>query len=334
MRQDNNGHDPVEFEVEAEKQGLRLDVFLAGLMDGSSRARISRAIEAGELRVNGTVVKRSYRLSLGDRVEGSLAAEVPDGPEPEDIPLNILYEDDHVVVINKPSGMVVHPSKGHWSGTLASALRYHFDELSSIGGPTRPGIVHRLDRDTTGVIVTAKTDLAHQHLAKQFEQRNVEKQYFAIVNGKPDHDRDLISEPIGPHPNQRAKMAIRREGRNSRPAETFYECVKSYQKYSTLRLRPRTGRTHQIRVHLAHIQCPVLCDRLYSGASQIGADSLRGEKSHDTKEVVVLARQALHAERLCLTHPESGDKMTFTAPLPPDMQTAIEYLEQRSQATG
>lgn len=179
MRQDNNGNEPVAFEVDAEKEGLRLDVFLAGLMDGPSRARISRAIEAGELRVNGEITKRSYRLSLGDRIEGSLAAESPEGPEAEDIPLDILYEDDHVVLVNKPAGMVVHPSKGHWSGTLASALRYHFDELSSIGGPTRPGIVHRLDRDTTGVIVTAKTDLAHQNLAKQFEQRTVEKQYFA-----------------------------------------------------------------------------------------------------------------------------------------------------------
>jgi len=334
MRQDNNGNDPVELVVGAEHEGLRLDVFLTGQADGASRARISRGIEAGDLRVNGAVVKRSYRLSLGDRVEGALAVETPDGPEPENIPLAILYEDDHIAVINKPSGMVVHPSKGHWSGTLASALQYHFKELSSVGGPTRPGIVHRLDRDTTGVIVTAKTDLAHQHLARQFEQRDVEKHYFAIVNGRPDHDRDLISEPIGPHPNQRAKMAIRKEGRHSRTAETFYECVKAYQKYSTLRLQPRTGRTHQIRVHLAHIQCPVLCDRLYSGASQIGADSLSGKTSQKEKKPVVLARQALHAERLCLTHPDSGEKMTFAAPLPLDMETAIQYLEQRSPVTG
>ena len=183
-----------------------------------------------------------------------------------------------------------------------------------MSGAARPGIVHRLDRDTTGVIITAKNDLAHQRLAKQFEDRSVKKEYFAIVSGRPDHDRDVIRQPIGPHPNQRAKMAIRKDGPQSRAAETFYEVVETYQKYSTLRLHPRTGRTHQIRVHLAHIQCPVLCDRLYGGASEIDEASLQGFSGDGAQAGAILSRQALHAAKLSLTHPHSGEKMTFTRP--------------------
>jgi len=166
-------------------------------------------------------------------------------------------------------------------------------------------------------------------LAEQFEKRWVEKEYFAIVNGRPDHDRDLINEPIGPHPNQRAKMAIRKGGRQSRAAETFYEVVQAYQGYTTLRLQPRTGRTHQIRVHLAHIQCPVLCDRLYGGAKEVAEATLMGLPTGSGTDAMALRRQALHAVKLTFTHPDSGEKMTFTAPLPEDMQRAIECLQQR-----
>lgn len=327
MLPDESGGNPLEFEVDGDHAGERLDALVASRLSDVSRARISGAIDAGALRVNGEIVKRSYRVRPGDCVAGTLLTPLAEGPEAEDIPLDVLYEDEHIAVINKPADMVVHPSKGHWGGTLASALRFHFEELSAVSGPSRPGIVHRLDRDTTGAIITAKNDAAHQRLAQQFEQRSVKKEYLAIVNGCPDHDRDVISEPIGPHPNQRAKMAIRKEGRQSRTAETFYEVVQAYQKYTTVRLQPRTGRTHQIRVHLAHIQCPVLCDRLYSGAKEVTEASLTGLP--DDGDGVVLNRQALHATQITLAHPESGEEMTFRAPLPADMERAIECLQRR-----
>jgi 23S rRNA pseudouridine1911/1915/1917 synthase len=329
MIPDESGSIPLELEVSSWAQGMRVDAFLTEELTDISRVRVSKAIDEASVLVNGKPVKRSYRLVIGDRIRGAVPSTGSVGPQPEDIPLDILYEDEHLAVINKPADMVVHPSKGHWSGTLASALRYHFDQLSSVGGETRPGIVHRLDRDTTGVIVTAKNDISHQRLAEQFEQRSVEKEYVALVNGRPDHDRDLVNEPIGPHPNQRAKMAIRKEGRQVRQAETFYELIKFYQRFSYLRLTPRTGRTHQIRVHLAHIRCPVLCDRLYSGAKEVDQGSLTGDWEATGSDAVVLSRQALHAERLALDHPDSGDRMTFTAPLPSDMKRAIECLEER-----
>ena len=329
MIPDANGSLSLDLDVGSSAEGMRLDAFLSEELADISRVRVSKAIDEGAVLVNNETVKRSYRLAVGDRIKGAVPSSGGEGPEPEDIPIDILYEDDHLAVINKPADMVVHPSKGHWNGTLPSALRYHFSQLSTVGGDTRPGIVHRLDRDTTGVIVTAKNDAAHQCLAEQFEKRSVEKEYVAIASGRPDHDRDLINEPIGPHPNQRAKMAIRKEGRQVRQAQTFYELIKSYQKFSLLRLKPRTGRTHQIRVHLAHIQCPVLCDRLYSGAKEIHQSSLTGVESAPNTEEVVLGRQALPAENLTLDHPETGERMTFSAPLPKDMERAIECLEQR-----
>ena len=174
-----------------------------------------------------------------------------------------------IVVVNKPAGMIVHPAKGHWEGTLASALAHHFGTLSGRGGPTRPGIVHRLDRDTSGVIVVAKNDQAHDALAAQFKSREVEKEYLAIVVGVPDRDRDVIDEPIGDHPTQREKKAIRREDPSARPAVTVYEVVERFAGYALVRALPKTGRTHQIRIHLAHIGYPVLCDRLYGGRAII-----------------------------------------------------------------
>jgi 23S rRNA pseudouridine1911/1915/1917 synthase len=283
-------------------------------------------ITAGGVRVEDRGGKPAYRLIPGQRVR-ILLPEIPrEAPRPENIPLDILFEDDSLVVINKPPGMVVHPARGHWSGTLASALQFHFGStLSSTGGPSRPGIVHRLDRDTSGVILVARNDLAHGKLARQFAERTIEKEYFALVSGNPPRDRDIIDCPIGFHPHQREKMAIRHDDPESRPAQTFFEVLERFEGFAAVRLVPKTGRTHQIRVHLNHLGCPVLCDKQYGGRSQIS----RGEIRRDpTDDLVLLDRQALHARRLKFRHPEDGRTIEIEAPLPADMQAVLAELRE------
>ena len=284
--------------------------------------QLRKVIGAGGVRVNGQGTKVAHRLTAGDQISLVLPPMNTAGPHPEEIPLDVLYEDEHIIAVNKPPGMVVHPARGHWSGTLASALAFHFRQLSSVGGPTRPGIVHRLDRDTSGVLVVAKTDPMHFALAAQFENRTTEKEYFAITAGVPDRDRDRIEQPIGIHPQQREKMAIRASHSSSREATTFYEVVERFAGFAAVRVLPKTGRTHQIRVHLAHIGCPVLCDKLYGGRSSIAQKELiRG--GGDT---IVLTRQALHAQRIKLAHPATGEPIEFTAPLPADLAVVLEML--------
>ncbi len=232
--------------------------------------------------------------------------------------------------------MIVHPAKGHWEGTLASALAHHFGTLSGRGGPTRPGIVHRLDRDTSGVIVVAKTDQAHDALAAQFKSRQVKKEYLAIVVGVPDHDRDLVDEPIGDHPTQREKKAIRRHDANARPAVTEYEVVERFAGFALVLTRPKTGRTHQIRLHLAHIGCPVLCDRLYGGGRKIAELELIpkaqiGQDNRPGKDRPLLDRQALHALRLAIMHPTTGERMQFETAVPADMESTLAALRRWKQ---
>lgn len=318
------GSEPVVLRVRPEQEGWRLDVFLTHSFTDYSRVHMRRVITAGGVRVDGQRGKPSYRLRAGQQVE-IILPEIPrEGPRPEPIPLDILYEDDFLAVINKPAGMVVHPARGHWSGTLTSALQYHFGgRLSSAGGPTRPGIVHRLDRDTSGAILVAKTDPIHHKLAAQFAGRTIKKEYFALVRGTPERDRDVVARPIGLHPTQREKMAIRREGPDVREAETFYEVLERFHGFASLRVLPRTGRTHQIRVHLAHLGCPVLCDRQYGGRTQI----TRGELTRDASDAtVLLARQALHARRIGFSHPMSGKWMEIEAPLPADILAVLHAL--------
>jgi 23S rRNA pseudouridine1911/1915/1917 synthase len=268
--------------VEAEHAGCRLDVFLARQYSQFSRAHLRRAIDAGGVTIQGRLLKAGHRLKGGEQLSIVLPELPRPGPEPENIPLEILFEDEHLAAINKPPGMVVHPAKGHWSGTLTAALAFHFQQLSAAGGTTRPGIVHRLDRDTSGVLVVAKTDAAHYALAEQFARRTVEKEYFAIVVGTPELDRDVIDLPIGAHPYQREKMAIRRDHVTSRPAQTKYEVDERFDGFAALRVTPKTGRTHQIRVHLAAIGCPVLCDKQYGGRAEITCGEIsRNPNNHD-----------------------------------------------------
>jgi len=318
--------DPVELTVDSSEAGWRLDIFLAHHFPDYSRVHLRRVITAGGVQVGDRGGKPAYRLTAGQRVRIVLPEIPREAPRPENIPLDVLFEDDDLVAIDKPPGMVVHPARGHWSGTLASALQFHFGAaLSTSGGPSRPGIVHRLDRDTSGVILVARNDVAHGKLARQFAERTIEKEYYALVAGSPLLDRDIIDCPIGFHPHQREKMAIRRDDLDSRPAQTFYEVLERFAGFAALRLVPKTGRTHQIRVHLHHIACPVLCDKQYGGRAAI----TRGEIRHDPgDEIVLLDRQALHARRLKFQHPQDGRTMTIEAPIPADMQAVLAELRE------
>ncbi|MEX2316471.1 MAG: RluA family pseudouridine synthase [Pirellulales bacterium] len=320
------------FTVAPDDAGRRLDLFLADQLPAFSRATLRRAIDAGFVLVDGAAAKPATRLKADSEVS-VLEIDVPRaGPAPQAIPLSILYEDEAIVVVDKPAGMIVHPARGHWEGTLASALAHHFGKLSERGGPTRPGIVHRLDRDTSGVIVVAKNDQAHDALAAQFKARSATKEYLAIVVGVPDRDQDVINEPIGDHPTQREKKAIRREDASARQAVTYYDVLERFAGFALIRARPKTGRTHQIRIHLAHVGHPVLCDRLYGGRAEITELELipRGQVPQDLSAVnrVLLNRQALHAHRLAFTHPLSGQATQFEAPLPQDILQTLVALRQ------
>ena len=330
------------FTVAAEESGWRLDIFLVHHCPQYSRTLIRNAIMNGGIRIteedlllsNG---KPGFRLKPGQTVQFTLP-EIPHSvPQPEDIPLEIIYEDEYLAVINKPADMVVHPSRGHWEGTLVSALAFHFgNQLSNVRGSVRPGVVHRLDRDTTGAIIVAKEDTIHGKLAGLFESRQIKKEYFAIVLGKPYLDRDVVDAPIGLHPKNKEKMRIvSADALEAKPAQTFYEIVKRYGKWSTVRCFPKTGRTHQIRVHLAHIGHPVLCDRNYGGGKRITREQLLGTvpfslSDEQTDGTVLLCRQALHAHRLSFVHPATEQLLNITAPIPADIQSVLDCLENCS----
>jgi 23S rRNA pseudouridine1911/1915/1917 synthase len=315
---------PLHFDVTPRETGWRLDLFLTDRLPRFSRTHLRRAITAGVVRVDGEGAKPSYRLLQGQLVTVD-AIELPrEGPAPEPIPLDVIYEDAHLIAINKPPAMVVHPARGHWSGTLASALAYHFQSLSQAGGPTRPGIVHRLDRDTSGILLVAKSDSVHLSLASQFESREIEKTYIAVVRNVPRFDEDLIDLPIGAHPSHREKMAIRENHPTSKPAVTRYRVVERWTGFALLHVFPKTGRTHQIRVHLAHAGHPVACDRLYANHASITQGQLSGTDS----EEVLLNRQALHAWKLSLTHPVTGAQLSLEAPVRADIQRLIDALSE------
>jgi 23S rRNA pseudouridine1911/1915/1917 synthase len=295
-------------------------------------------IEKGSVRVDGVTAKASFKLKAGSIVRFTVPEPPRTGPAAEEIPLDFLHVDPWMAVVNKPAGMVVHPAKGNWKGTLAGALKWHLERspaagdasaaggtgLSTAGGPTRPGIVHRLDRDTSGVIIVARSEEAHHALAKQFERRTVEKTYLALTQGAPQFDRDEIDLPIGIHPYQRERMAVRRDHSTSREAVTRYEVLERFPGAALVKVTPKTGRTHQIRVHLAAIGCPVLSDGLYSGRTQIEPSFLGLPPGP-----ALLERQALHASRLCLDHPETKRRLDFAAPLPADMQRLLDAFRAR-----
>ncbi|HZS03814.1 MAG TPA: RluA family pseudouridine synthase [Blastocatellia bacterium] len=307
-----------------EAAGSRLDAFLASRLTDISRSVIQRAIESGDVTVNDRAVKPSYKVRANDEVQVELPEALPLEALPEPIPLDIVHEDDEVIVINKPAGMVVHPGAGVSSGTLANALVWHFNQLSQslpqTGGALRPGIVHRLDVGTSGLIVVAKTDRAHLNLAAQFEGRSVNKSYLALVYGNVQPDEGKIDAPIGRDPRNRVKMSVRPAGQG-RQALTLYRVIKRFAEFTLLDVTIKTGRTHQIRVHLAHIRHPVVGDSTYDSGR---ANTVKNPQWRVAIEK--LGRPFLHAARLGFIHPVSDERLQFTAPLPNELQNFLEAL--------
>lgn len=319
---------PSEFTVKARMAGKRIDAYLASRYPDYSRSVVQKVIDAQAVQVNGQPVKASYRVREGDAIRIWLPELSDDAAAPEDIPLTVVYEDPALTVVNKPADMVTHPAKGHWSGTLVNALQFHYDTLSTIAGEDRPGIVHRLDRDTTGLILVARDDQAHRMLATQFEQRTIHKEYLALVAGDPERDSDYVEKTIGFHPTNREKMAIRRPEDGGKEAVTFYEVLERFRGFALVRCKPQTGRTHQIRVHLAHVGLPILADKAYSGRDRFTLGDLLGRPDAPDAATVLLDRQALHAHVLKLTHPLTGQPLSFTADLPADMAGALALLRR------
>jgi len=295
-----------EFLVTRAAVGQRLDVFLSGA-SGLSRARIQRLIEGGHVLVGGQPQKAGHRVSPGEQIQLHIPPATPLLLTPEAIPLDILHEDDDLIVLNKPAGMVVHPGAGRSTGTLVHALLAHCGTLPGIGGVQRPGIVHRLDRDTSGVLVVAKTEAAHLSLSRQFKARVVKKQYLALVHGAVPRESGQIDAAIGRREHDRKRMGVRL--RNGRTARTAYHVLRRWPNMTLVALDLETGRTHQIRVHLAHIGHAVVGDQVYGGRRQRRQDSLDGPHAD---------RQMLHAWRLAFHHPNTGAWIGFTAPVPED----------------
>lgn len=300
---------------------MRLDVFLAGKLSGVSRSGIKKLLEEGRVFLNGKATKPGQKLKDGDSVSVSVPAEKPLTITPEEIPLEILYEDNDVIVINKPAGISAHPGAGVDSGTLVNALAFHTKDLSKVGGELRPGIVHRLDKDTTGVLVIAKNDLSHESLSKQFREHTTGRRYVALVWGGVEKEEGVIDIPIGRDVTQRKKISTRTK--KSRAAVTHYKVLKRYPMMTLVELTPKTGRTHQLRVHLSAINHPVVGDPVY-GKRKI--------PSHLPKEVIDelkrVNRQFLHAKSLGFINPGKAEYMEFSAPLPPDMDSFIKLLER------
>jgi len=299
--------------IGSEHAGLRLDAFLASQIEGWSRARLQKLIENEDVLVNGKPSKSSYKLREGDDLEIELTAAPATDFAPENIPIDVVYEDDTLVVVNKPAGLVVHPAAGTPSGTLANALAFHFQQLPARG--VRPGIVHRLDRDTSGLIVVAKTEAALENLSDQFRDRTVFKSYVALVHGRMSPDSGKIDQPVARDRSNRTRMAVVRGGRN---AVTLYRVRRSFDRFTLLDVELKTGRTHQIRVHLAWLKHPVVGDETYGGGrdNTIQDPQLRAHVRN-------LKRHFLHAEKLSFTHPTTGEVVKFESPLPAELSALL-----------
>ena len=300
--------------AETSAAGERLDRYLAGAVEGLTRSAAAKLLEEGQVTLGGKPLGKNYRLQGGEVLTVSLPEPEPAEALPQNIPLDVVYEDADLIVINKPVGLVVHPAPGHPDGTLVNALLFHCaGSLSGVGGALRPGIVHRIDRDTSGLMVAAKNDFAHLSLSAQLQDHSLCRTYEAVVVGNVREDRGTVDAPIGRHPTDRKKMAV--TDKNSRPAVTHYEVLRRYPGYTYLRCRLETGRTHQIRAHMAYIGHPLYGDTVY-GAKRPAAD---------------MTGQCLHAVALDLTHPRTGERMHFTCPLPEEFTRLLQKLERLAQ---
>ena len=309
----------LTFQVALDDAGIRLDAYLATQIEGWSRARLQRLIEAEDVLVNGKPAKPSYKLRENDELEVELIAPATASFAPEPIPIEIVYEDDTLVVVNKPAGLVVHPAAGIHSGTLANALAYHFQQLPDSGAGVRPGVVHRLDRDTSGLMVVAKTEAALEHISDQFRDRSVFKSYVALVHGRLSTDSGRIEQPLARDRANRTRMAVVRGGRS---ALSLYRVRQRLDRFTLLDVELKTGRTHQIRVHLAWLKHPVVGDETY-GAGRDNTIQDARLRAH----VRNLGRHFLHAERLAFTHPQRGNRVEFNAPLPAKLVELLNALE-------
>lgn len=297
----------------------RVDRYLSQELPELSRSRIQQLIEQGNIQVNGSCVSKKATLQPGDCIAIEIPAAKPLALQPEDIPLDILYEDDSLLIVNKPAGLVVHPAPGHQEGTLVNALLAHCPTLPGIGGVQRPGIVHRLDKDTTGAIVVAKTDQAQQNLQAQLKFKTARRDYLGVVYGAPASERGTINLPIGRHPIERKKMAVVPVEQGGRPAVTHWRVKERLGNYTLMHFQLETGRTHQIRVHSAYIGHPIVGDPVYSSSGSVGVN---------------LPGQALHAWQLRLQHPLTGDSLEVTAPPPPTLTKLLDVLRRRIAATS
>ncbi len=303
-------------EEKGDEVGDRIDRYLSQQLPHLSRSRIQQLIEQGLVEVNGKVcTSKKIAVQLGDRISLSLPEAKPLDLQPEAIPLDILYEDDTLIIVNKPAGLVVHPAAGHESGTLVNALLAHCQNLAGIGGVQRPGIVHRLDKDTTGAIAIAKTDLAHQHLQAQLKAKTARRDYLGVVYGAPSTQSGTIDQPIGRHPTERKKMAVIPVEKGGRLAVTHWQIRERLGNYTLIHFQLETGRTHQIRVHSAYIGHQIVGDPVYSSGRNVGVN---------------LTGQALHAWRLQLRHPLTNELIEVTAPLPSSFTTLLDVLRRRA----
>jgi len=303
--------------------GKRLDVLIAARLLDHSRSFIAHLLADGRIKIQGKIMKPGYRVKSGDRINGAVPPPEPLTFGAEPIPVDILFEDEQMIVVNKQPGLVVHPAPGHYSGTLVNALLYHCPTLGGIGGKVRPGIVHRLDKDTSGVLVVAKNDTAHHHLTRQFKSREVKKRYLALVHGQVTEGSGTVTLSIGRHPVDRKKMSTR--SRTARGAETRWKVLERFDGVTLLALDLKTGRTHQIRVHCAAIGHPVVGDAVYGGRRRLDVSGRGKSVSPQIKAV----RQMLHAQCLQFSHPADERPMSFEAPLPADMAGLIEVFRNK-----
>ena len=313
----------VRIEVRRSLSGKRLDKYLHGRLSRFSRTALQRLIKEGHVLVDGRTVKPSYEIHGGEIIEALVPPSAPTEIQGEDIPLDIIWEDEHLIALNKQAGIVVHPARGIGSGTLVNGLVHYAESLSTGSAKFRPGIVHRLDKDTTGVMLIAKNDEAHWRMAQQFEHRTLSKTYLAVAEREMELLADLIDLPLGMHPVFRDRCAVRKV--SGKPAQTSYKVLEKFRGYSLLVLKPRTGRTHQLRVHLSHLKHPLVADRIYGG-SLVSLADLSGDRSKPGEPII--DRQALHAWKIEFAHPISGKKMQLEAPWPADLTKLIEALRK------